>query len=214
MPNPTLQLYASRPLAVRVHVRLRWASCPFEALEAEVPQRGRILDVGCGHGLFSVFMRLQASGRDVFGIDPDQDKVGHARAVAGELGITFRVGTEVPDTPWDAITIVDVLYLLDGGAQRHVVSAAAARLAPGGVLVVKDMATTPRWKYRWNQAQETLAVRVLKLTHGGRLNFVEPATIATWMRESGLEVGQKRLDKGYVHPHHLVLGRCTGRMGE
>jgi hypothetical protein len=78
------------------------------------------------------------------------------------------------------------------------------------VLVVKDMSTRPRWKAWANQAQETLSVRVLRITAGSaHFTFVEPDQRARWLQAAGLvDVRSRRLDRGRVHPHHLLVGRA------
>ena len=113
----------------------------------------------------------------------------------------------MPDGPWDAAVFVDVLYLLPATEQRRLITEAVAALAPGGVVVIKEMGTEPAWKVRWNTAQETLAVKVLRITEGGSFDFVAPAVMAGWLAELGLEVEARRLDAGRVHPHHLLVGR-------
>ena len=116
----------------------------------------------------------------------------------------------VPAGPWDAVVLVDVLYLLDTAGQRALLADCAAQLAPGGLLVVKDMATRPRWKARLNRLQETVSVRVLRITEGSPdFTFVEPDVRAGWLRDAGLTgVRARRLDRGRAHPHHLLLGRA------
>jgi hypothetical protein len=70
------------------------------------------------------------------------------------------------------------------------------------------VAGTPRWKFRWNQAQETLSTRVLGITaSGGGLHFVPPATMSGWLDDAGLETTSRPLDRGYPWPHHLLVGR-------
>jgi 2-polyprenyl-3-methyl-5-hydroxy-6-metoxy-1,4-benzoquinol methylase len=174
-----------------------------------------VLEVGCGHGLFTLHAALSSPGRSVLGIDVDGRKVEHAKAAAARARLErgadceIRVAPpgEVPEGPWDAVVVVDVLYLLDAGTQRDLLSGCARRLAPGGVLAVKEMALAPSWKARWNLAQETLAVRVLGITEGGALAFVGPSRLEEWMAAEGLDVSHLPLQRGYPHPHHLVLGR-------
>jgi SAM-dependent methyltransferase len=212
-------------LADRLQTTVRWWSAPFDALDAELPTSGRILEIGCGRGLFSTFLALSHPERVVVGVDIDADKIGTARAVATGLDrvqLRFEVASsgQVEPGPWDAIAIVDMLYLLPAPAQRALVVAAAGQLAAGGVLLIKEMSTTPRWKARWNVMQETVSVSILGATaraepgvaHSGssrapHFDFVPPETMAGWLVECGLTVALTRLDRHRVHPHHLLTGR-------
>ncbi len=210
-----LSLYRGSPSAVRLHTALRWASCPFPAVEAVVPPRGRILEVGCGHGLLSLFLAMSGPARRVHGVDVDQAKVDAARSAAGRLGSReAEVSFDTVARGWrphdrvDAVVIADVLYLLEPAEQRRLLSACAGCLGPGGVLVVKEVATEPAWKFRWNQVQETLSTRVLGITAGGDgLHFVPPSTMAGWLGGEQLGVESRAVDRGYPWPHHLLVAR-------
>lgn len=213
-----LELYDGMPGTVRGRLRYRWATCPFTALERLVPEEGRILEVGCGQGLFSFYLALGSPERRVRGIDIDAEKIGVARraaARAARLGadLEFAVAGpgELPDGPWDAVAVVDVLYLMDAAAQKRLLAGCAERLVPGGSLVVKEMALRPRWKFIVNTLQETLSVRVLRITAGGDgFTFSAPSQIGVWMQEEGLLVSEASLHRGYLHPHHVVVGRRPG----
>lgn len=227
--SAALRAYRGSPLADRLHARVRWWTAPFPALAAQLPATGRILEIGCGHGLFCTYLAIAEPARVVVGVDIDTDKIAQARRVAKGLAgvhLSFDVGTsgEVAAGPWDAITIVDMLYLLPAAAQRELLIAAAEQLAPGGLLVIKEMSPTPRWKARWNVLQETLSVSILGITertdddagHGSagtaqqgrhRFDFVDPAVMAGWLTELGLLTSSRRLDRHYLHPHHLLIGR-------
>ena len=205
-----LNLYRSAPLSVRAHVAVRWWSAPFPAISAALPPTGRIVEIGCGHGLFSAYAALAAPHRTVVGVDIDADKIGHAQAAAaGMERLDFRIAPSgaVPAGPWDAAVFVDVLYLLPASQQQRLIGEAVATLAPGGVVVIKEMGVDPGWKVRWNTVQETISVKLLRITEGASFDFVAPGTMAAWLGELGLAVESRRLDGGRVHPHHLLVAR-------
>ena len=208
-----LAAYRAAPRGDRLHVAVRWLSCPFPPIVAVLPTSGRVLEVGCGHGLFSQYLARRSPGLEVHGVDIDPGKIAVAASSEPVPGrrLQFAVSGSgaIPDGPWDAVVLVDVLYLLDAAAQRALLESCAKVLTPGGVLVVKDMATRPRWKARWNEVQEMLAVRVLKITAGSpEFVFTEPEERARWLVAAGLrDVRARRLDRGRLHPHHLLVGR-------
>jgi 2-polyprenyl-3-methyl-5-hydroxy-6-metoxy-1,4-benzoquinol methylase len=209
-----VSLFRGAPFTARAHVAVRWATCPFPAVAAQLPPGGRILEVGCGHGLLALYLALESPDRQVVGIDVDDGKLAAARA-AGQgagLAVTFEVavGGDLPAGPWAGIAIVDVLYLLAADDQRSLLRSCGEALAPGGVLAVKEMALVPRWKARWNTLQETAAVKVLGITEGEELTFLSPADMAAAMAAGGLTVRDRPIHRGYPHPHHLLVGHKPG----
>jgi 2-polyprenyl-3-methyl-5-hydroxy-6-metoxy-1,4-benzoquinol methylase len=194
----------------------RWRSCPFDAVEASVPSTGRVLDVGCGHGSFSLSLALASRGRSVTGVDVDSKKLDLARQAAKHLGLAnVQFDLVEPDaTPsgrWDAVCFVDVLYLLGEEPARRLLAAAAASLASRGVVLVKEMDTRPSWKHQLNRLQELVATRVARITQGRRVEVVPPESLAAELEGAGLVVSRRRLDHGSLHPHHLVIGRRPPR---
>lgn len=183
---------------------------------ALVPRTGRVLEVGCGHGLCAAALALESHEREVVGVDVDGAKIEAARRAAlhhaaGNVRFEARPPGELPDGPWDAVVIVDVLYLIDRAGEAALLRRLAGDLAPGGVIVVKEMATTPRWKFALMRAQERLAVQVLHVTAGDALTFVSPDDIAAWLTASGLTAARvERIDRLYPHPHALVTARKPG----
>jgi 2-polyprenyl-3-methyl-5-hydroxy-6-metoxy-1,4-benzoquinol methylase len=208
-----LALYDAGPRTGRIHVRVRWLSAPLSAVERAVPVRGRILDLGCGHGLLSFYLALSSPARQVLGVDIDAEKIEQARAAAatlqpGEADVSFRTvePSHLPEGPFDAIVVADVLYLLGPAARRDLLDAAVDQLAPDGVLLLKETARTPRWKGALTVTQERLATG-LGITAGEAVDFEDPSIFVGHLEARKLQATVQRLDRGYPHPHVLVTAR-------
>ena len=210
-PAPaTLARYGALGRADRLHVQVRWRSCPMAEVAARVPRSGTILEVGCGHGLFSNYLADTAPGRHVVGVDIDARKIALARTTVTDTD-RVRFDTiadgELPPGPFDAVVIVDVLYLFTSAQRDAMLAAAAERLAPSGVLVVKEVGTEPRWKARVAAVQERLATGVMGITEGAHHGFESEQVLVDRVAATGLLVTSWRIDAGRLHPHVLVVGR-------
>ena len=204
--------YRNAPRADRLHVAGRLRSCPFDAVVDRVPAAGRVLDVGCGHGLLSLLLAAGSPERAVLGTDVDRGKIDVARAAAAEAGldnVTFEVVApgSVPQGSFAAVCVVDMLYLLGRPAAELLLSGLAANVAHGGAILVKEIDVRPRWKFRLAHAQELVSTRVLRITDGAAVTFVPPDAIGAVLLGAGMAVEHVPLHHRRLHPHHLVIGR-------
>jgi 2-polyprenyl-3-methyl-5-hydroxy-6-metoxy-1,4-benzoquinol methylase len=98
-----------------------------------IRQGARVLDIGCGDGLF--LAQLGNRIQDSIGIDPDISAAvarGAYRLIAG------RVPGDVPTScgPFDVITMLALLEHLPPPEQRGLAQACLSLLVPGGYLVL------------------------------------------------------------------------------
>jgi SAM-dependent methyltransferase len=93
---------------------------------------GRLLEVGCGHGL--LLDEARGRGWRVQGLEPSDSGRAHARDVLGLDVLDTTLEALDPAEPFDALVLADVIEHLDDpvGAVR----ACRELLAPGGVLLV------------------------------------------------------------------------------
>jgi len=210
-----MQLWEQADRAGRLHATARWWSAPFAELELEVPLSGDILEVGCGHGVFSTYLAITSTARHVLGVDIDADKIALARQATerlepGEADVRFDSlpSGAVPriEGGWRSIVFADVLYLLGRDRRAALLAECVDALAPGGLLVVKEVDTRPLFKAKIAQAQELLATKVFRITDGHTLDFASSEELAASLQELGLSTLSKRIDHGYLHPHCVVLG--------
>ena len=174
--NRAVHRYRSAPVAARLFVHGRAFLSDLAFVERFVPRNGFIVDLGCGHGLFACLLREGSATRRVLGIDLDPRKIDLARAAVRDTQwLRFEVGNIVADPPphCDAITIVDVLYLLPFEDQERVLRNAASALGEGGPLIVKAQERRADPRYALTYAQELITVS-LGFTRGGGERFYFP----------------------------------------
>ena len=113
----------------------------------------------------------------MLGIDLDPRKIEVARsAIRDTEWLRFEVGDIVltPPPKCDAVTIVDVLYLLTFEQQEQVLRNAGSALGEGAPLIVKAQERRRDPRYALTYAQEMVTVS-LGFTRGGRDRFYFPS---------------------------------------
>ena len=193
--------YSHRGLRTRLHVLVRFLTCPFLRVLAAVPGEARVLDIGAGHGLFARLVAARGAKR-VVAVEPDLRKVQPVD------GVDFVIGfDDVVRGRFDAIVIVDVLYKVPIAAWDALLARCAARLERGGTLIVKEHDPTARIKNRWNRLQERLASK-MGLTLGESFSYERPSEFLARLERHGFNGARaRRIDFGYPHPHILYTAR-------
>src|SRR5687768_13745000 len=119
-----------------------------------LPTTGVVLDIGCGFGLFSLYYAATAPGRFVRGLDVNGRRLAQARRAAARLGIDnvqyeegdardFKGDDEVA-----AAYMLDIVHHVPADSVPPLLRRLRRCLAPGGILLVKDVDTHPALK-RW-----------------------------------------------------------------
>lgn len=161
------RLYAGVPGPVAFLQRHRHRVAPVDRVLALVPAGATVLDVGCGGGLLLNLMADAGALRDGTGIDSSPAAIEAARRAAGNLPPgrprprfeARPVQAGLPDGPFDAVLLVDVLHHVPPADQEPAFRAAAARVAPGGLLVFKDMCARPLWRAGMNRLHDLVVAR-------------------------------------------------------
>ena len=211
-----LAAYRSESPATRAHVAGRWRTAPVTEVESFVPRFGDVLDLGCGNGVVSIDMALASPHRRIHAVDVNSERTAVAGRAVAAARVADRVTVGQVPPAWrpaaqsyDAVVVVDVLYLLGRSTAFELVDALVAALRPGGTLVLKEMADRPRWKAAANRFQEAVAVRGIGLTTGDHVDVIPVEELARHLRAAEIPVRTVALDRGHVHPHAAVVAGPT-----
>ena len=206
-----LALYDTQSAGVRFHTRARAWTAPLEPVIGAIPPDARLLDVGCGHGLISNAVALRRPAARVLGVDVSETKIASAlQTVSLRTNVEFRRERleSVAETGFDAVSLVDVLYLVPAASWGEFLRRCADKLNPGGVFVLKEIGTQPRWKFERLRLQEFVSTRITRITTGDQMHFESGADLRTRLVSSGLvDVTLTMLDRGYASPHLMLTGR-------
>lgn len=138
-----IRLYAVIRFRI-IHLRF------LEEIEQYLPEEGEILDLGCGFGLFSLYMALCRPRAQIIGLDIDQGRLAVARSSARKLGVSNvsfvhqDLRAWAPERRIAAAYALDILHHVPVESGNRLLEALFAHLEPGGRLLLKDIDTAPR----------------------------------------------------------------------
>lgn len=153
---------------IRAYCRVRFAIININILHMlALCLRGkrRILDVGCGFGLFGCYFSALYPDVNYHGIDVNSNRIGMARAAASGLGLknaTFSIGDArylELGGQFDAVMMIDLLHHLDDDSKQALLCLCARHLTKEGRLIVKDITTHPFPKLAFTWALDAIMTR-------------------------------------------------------
>jgi cyclopropane fatty-acyl-phospholipid synthase-like methyltransferase len=192
------------PAGQRLHILIRFLTCPFLRTVDDIPAGARVLEIGSGHGLFGVLI-TQERASEVIAVDPDLKKSvlptpsSKIRKIAGY--------DDCIDGTFDAIVIYDATYRMPVDVRRELFVRVLHRLEPGGLFLWKDM-DPGSLKIKWARFQEWLSDTVLGISIGEGFIHQTREESAAMLREIGFtDLETRAIDRGYLHPHLLYTAR-------
>lgn len=183
---------------------------PFlEELDQWLPASGRLLDLGSGFGLFSLYFAITEPGRHITGVEIDARRVAEARRSASALGVSNAVYHIGDVTTWQAPGRFDGIYMLDvlHHLPKELAPVLLARLADlletGGVLLLKEVANRPRYKMWFTLVLDRLMVG------GDPIHYWAPGELTTLLKGLGLDVKRHAMNDILPYPHVLYICHKT-----
>lgn len=128
-----------------------------------LPDEGRILDIGCGFGLFAAYFGQTQPERRIVGVDPDARRVEMAKRVSSSIGLsnTFFAGDArdvALEGTFAGAYVLDVMHHIPAADQVPLLERLRDLLAPRGVLVIKDITTEPTFGLEFTRLLDRVMV--------------------------------------------------------
>lgn len=175
-----------------------------------LPDEGRILDIGCGFGLFAAYFGQTQPERRIVGVDPNARRIAMARHVCERIGLnghTFVAGDARDvslEGPFAGAYVLDVMHHIPGVDQLPMLERLRDLLAPRGVLVVKDITTEPRFQLEFTRMLDRAMVGWHEpLTYRHHREWGEMLT------SLGFHVRMVRVPDVLPYPHVVIAATKT-----
>jgi SAM-dependent methyltransferase len=206
----TVLRYRHLPAYPRVFARMKMLIDPmFKELDNYVQNPRRIIDIGCGYGVPATWLLEIYPRAEVFGIEPDEERVLIASRVIGSRGYV-EVG-RAPDLPQveglvDYVLMLDMLHLISDKEVQICFQRIYEKLPAEGTLLIR--ATIPSDKRNpWKRWIEIIRLKITDMPNRFRgekeiIDFMEAAgfdVTASASPQKGIEEkwfsGKKQMQK-------------------
>lgn len=172
-----------------------------------LPSSGRVLDVGCGFGLFSLYYALTSPGRVMRGFDVNARRIDEARRAATKLAlenVRYELGDvrELPiEDSFDAIYMLDIVHHVPPHSVEPLLRRLHRQLEPGGRLLIKDVDAYPSYKRAFTWAMDRL------VDPRTPVHYWEADVLQSLLEEVGFRVYRHLMVDYLPYPHVLYV--CT-----
>ncbi len=149
----------------RVYVFLRFIILPVAKIEQLLPQKGSILDVGCGYGFTSIFFAKNKK-RKIIGLELNTTRVALAKKVSSNIcNLSFSTSNLIGNkqSKVSAIIAIDLLHHINQSQKNIFLKDSFLKLNKNGLLIIKDINNKPFFKYYWNYIHDSIMTKFSSL---------------------------------------------------
>ncbi|MCK9627304.1 MAG: 1-acyl-sn-glycerol-3-phosphate acyltransferase [Bacteroidales bacterium] len=188
--GPVLEWY------MRIKIKMEKSYSVFDSI---IPKDARITDIGCGYGPLCFMLGLLSEKRSILGIDYDGEKINIAEnCYLASDRIRFQHGDallfDFPES--DVFILNDMLHYLSQINQRKLLERVVAKLAEGGVVIVRDADKSDEKKHFVTRMSELFSIKILKFNKANQAPcFIERMDVEKWAIELNCSVEAMKNDK-------------------
>ncbi|WP_295118285.1 trifunctional MMPL family transporter/lysophospholipid acyltransferase/class I SAM-dependent methyltransferase [uncultured Chitinophaga sp.] len=166
----------------------------YELFNQLVPKQGKVLDIGCGYGFLSYMLHWVEKGREVTGLDYDEDKIAtanHCYLRNDNVNFIHADATTYAFGPHDAFIISDVLHYLRPEAQELLITRCIQQLNPDGIIIIRDGNAELEERHKGTKLTELFSTKLFGFNKTeNELSFLKASTIKELAAKHGVLLEQ------------------------
>ncbi|HEY9513645.1 MAG TPA: class I SAM-dependent methyltransferase [Rhodanobacter sp.] len=200
-------------LGHQLHARWKFANDPVYAATAALLGDSTLplLDIGCGIGLLGQYLSAAGVRVAYTGVDHDVRKIGAAQVAARRAGLEHAQRLHCADAATlppthGHVALLDVLHYLPAARQRALLKTATQHLAPGGLLVIRNVLCESNWRFHATRLEEFF-LAVSGWIPGGVQHYPRAHELRVPLEDAGLEVHLTPLRGRTPFNSYLIVAR-------
>ena len=203
-----INIYDSRIIKIYCWLRFKILHLRFlEEIGQYFPNSGRILDIGCGFGLFSLYYAKKYPHLQFTGIDINPKRIQIARKAANNLSLS-NVNYEVADArsyeygfDFSGAYMLDIIHHIPRSSVQPLLQQLYKKLNKNSRLIIKEVETTPVLK-RWFTYTLDKIMDV-----NAEVNYWDKRELINIIDSQGFEVFHHSMLDILPYPHILYVCR-------
>ena len=200
-------------LSHQLHARWKFANDPVYAVTADLLGDSTLplLDIGCGIGLLGQYLSAAGARVAYTGVDHDARKIDAARAAARRAGLEHARRLHCSDAAAlpptrGHVALLDVLHYLPVQRQRALLKTATQHLAPGALLVIRNVLRESNWRFHATRLEEFF-LDASGWMPGGAQHYPRADEVRVPLEEAGLDVRMTPLRGHTPFNSYLIVAR-------
>jgi uncharacterized protein len=189
-------------LVSKLYVILKYIITPFSIINSSLPIKGRIIDVGCGKGIYSLFLYLKSPSRELLGVDNNREMIVYAKNASKALkkiDFSFMDLNKEYSLPFaNAYLINDVLHHIPYKSQKKLLNQIYNVIDENGILVIKDVHDENKLKFFLNYLVDKM------MTGNQKLYYKKKKELISLLKKIGFKVRYEKIDY-YPFPHIIYI---------
>lgn len=145
----------------RIYVFLRFLILPVLKIDKLLPQKGSVLDVGCGYGFTSIFFAKNKK-RKIIGLELNSKRIAVAKKASSHISNLYFETSNLIDnnqSKFDGILAIDLLHHINLSNKNIFLNDSFLKLKKNGLLIIKDINNKPLLKYYWNYLHDLIMTK-------------------------------------------------------